>query len=222
MSLPEGATLEGYIFPDTYSLARDKITARDVVLAALRNDNAAGEYYLMNIYGKEATAFYDLHNGLRLQKRNSESLPTDLAEMRQQLTDQYLCDFSVFQSILDYWAIGQVFPIMPVHRLKEQPTRLATLVDLTCDSDGKVDRFVSPLGMKNALELTYYREAWQVDASITQTHFFAAAAVDNYWTPAIGVTRQLGQFGGVRAGYSADLGTGYTSHNLNVVFYFAL
>jgi arginine decarboxylase len=73
--------------------------------------------------------------------------------MRDQLTDQYLCDFSVFQSILDYWAIGQVFPIMPLHRLKEQPSRLATLVDLTCDSDGKVDRFVSPLGTKNALEV---------------------------------------------------------------------
>ena len=88
-----------------------------------------------------------------LQKRNSEALPKDLSEMRDQLTDQYLCDFSVFQSILDYWAIGQLFPIMPVHRLKEQPSRLATLVDLTCDSDGKVDRFVSPLGMKSALEL---------------------------------------------------------------------
>jgi arginine decarboxylase len=88
-----------------------------------------------------------------LQKRNSESLPTDLVAMREQLTDQYLCDFSVFQSILDYWAIGQVFPIMPVHRLNEQPSRLATLVDLTCDSDGKVDRFVSPFGTKNALEL---------------------------------------------------------------------
>src|SRR5436190_5188779 len=88
-----------------------------------------------------------------LQKKNSESLPKDLVAMREQLTDQYLCDFSVFQSILDYWAIGQVFPIMPVHRLNEQPGRLATLVDLTCDSDGKVDRFVSPLGTKNALEL---------------------------------------------------------------------
>jgi arginine decarboxylase len=88
-----------------------------------------------------------------LQKRNPETLPKDLVEMREQLTDQYLCDFSVFQSILDYWAIGQVFPIMPVHRLKEQPSRLATLVDLTCDSDGKVDRFVSPLGTKSALEL---------------------------------------------------------------------
>jgi arginine decarboxylase len=88
-----------------------------------------------------------------LQKRDPDTLPNDLAVMREQLNDQYLCDFSVFQSILDYWAIGQVFPIMPVHRLHEQPTRLATLVDLTCDSDGKVDRFVSPFGTKNALEL---------------------------------------------------------------------
>jgi arginine decarboxylase len=89
----------------------------------------------------------------QLQKRNSESLPKDLVEMRDTLTEQYLCDFSVFQSILDYWAIGQVFPIMPIHRLNEQPSRPATLVDLTCDSDGKVDRFVSPLGTKKALEL---------------------------------------------------------------------
>jgi arginine decarboxylase len=88
-----------------------------------------------------------------LSKRDPGALPKDLLEMRQQLIDQYLCDFSVFQSILDYWAIGQVFPIMPIHRLDEQPTRQATLVDLTCDSDGKVDRFVSPLGTKNALEV---------------------------------------------------------------------
>jgi len=88
-----------------------------------------------------------------LQKRNTDSLPNDLVAMREQLSDQYLCDFSVFQSILDYWAIGQVFPIMPLHRLNEQPSRLATLVDLTCDSDGKVDRFVATHGTKNALEL---------------------------------------------------------------------
>jgi arginine decarboxylase len=88
-----------------------------------------------------------------LQKRNPELLPKDLVAMREQLIDQYLCDFSVFQSILDYWAIGQVFPIMPIQRLNEQPARLATLVDLTCDSDGKVDRFISPVGSKNALEV---------------------------------------------------------------------
>jgi arginine decarboxylase len=88
-----------------------------------------------------------------VQKRSREALPKDLLAMQEQLNDQYLCDFSVFQSILDYWAIGQVFPIMPIQRLNEQPGRLATLVDLTCDSDGKVDRFVSPTGTKNALEL---------------------------------------------------------------------
>jgi len=88
-----------------------------------------------------------------LQKRNPELLPKDLVAMKEQLIDQYLCDFSVFQSILDYWAIGQVFPIMPIQRLNEQPSRQATLVDLTCDSDGKVDRFISPVGSKNALEV---------------------------------------------------------------------
>ena len=88
-----------------------------------------------------------------LQRRNTELLPKDLVAMREQLVDQYLCDFSVFQSILDYWAIGQVFPIMPIQRLNEQPTRLATLVDLTCDSDGKVDRFIAHGGAKNALEV---------------------------------------------------------------------
>jgi arginine decarboxylase len=92
-------------------------------------------------------------NRLLQQRKNPEQLPKDLLAMREQLIDQYLCDFSVFQSILDYWAIGQVFPIMPIHRLTEQPSRRATLVDLTCDSDGKVDRFISPLGSKNALEV---------------------------------------------------------------------
>jgi arginine decarboxylase len=92
-------------------------------------------------------------NRMLLQRKNLEQLPKDLAAMREQLTDQYLCDFSVFQSIQDYWAIGQVFPIMPLHRLNEQPSRLATLVDLTCDSDGKVDRFIAPAGTKNALEV---------------------------------------------------------------------
>ena len=55
----------------------------------------------------------------------------------------YLCDFSVFHSILDHWAIDQLFPIMPLQRLDERPDRRALLVDLTCDSDGKVSQYVS-------------------------------------------------------------------------------
>ncbi len=65
----------------------------------------------------------------------------DLLEMQKALNDQYLCNFSLFQSLPDSWAIGQLFPIMPLHRLDEEPTRRASLVDITCDSDGKVTNF---------------------------------------------------------------------------------
>ena len=78
----------------------------------------------------------------RLRSVTDEATP-EFAELESLLTDQYLCDFSVFQSMLDHWAIGQPFPIMPIDRLGERPTRRAILVDLTCDSDGKVSHYVS-------------------------------------------------------------------------------
>jgi arginine decarboxylase len=68
--------------------------------------------------------------------------PTEQLELEEQLTDLYLCDFSVFHSIIDHWAIQQVFPVMPLHRLNEKPERRAQVVDLTCDSDGKIDQYV--------------------------------------------------------------------------------
>jgi arginine decarboxylase len=79
-----------------------------------------------------------------LQKHGDAELPA-AEEIEGLLTDQYLCDFSVFQSMLDHWAIGQPFPIMPIDRLDERPTRRGMLVDLTCDSDGKVSHYVSSL-----------------------------------------------------------------------------
>lgn len=75
------------------------------------------------------------------------------ADLEPQLVDHYLCDFSVFRSMVDYWAIGQRFPIMPLHRLDERPTRRGMLDDLTCDSDGRVSDFVSISGEKHYLEL---------------------------------------------------------------------
>ena len=89
----------------------------------------------------------------RIHRANPDWLPQELDELDDHLVDQYLCDFSVFQSMLDYWAIGQRFPVMPIHRLDEEPTRRATLVDLTCDSDGKVSRFVAPDHDKRFLEV---------------------------------------------------------------------
>jgi arginine decarboxylase len=69
------------------------------------------------------------------------------------LTDRYFCNFSLFQSLPDSWAIDQIFPIMPIHRLREEPTRRGTLQDVTCDSDGKIDRFAGGRPAKRTLEL---------------------------------------------------------------------
>jgi arginine decarboxylase len=80
---------------------------------------------------------------LKALKRGPDSPRPEVIELEDKLTDQYLCDFSVFQSMLDHWAIGQPFPILPIDRLDEQPERRAVLVDLTCDSDGKVTHYVS-------------------------------------------------------------------------------
>jgi arginine decarboxylase len=81
----------------------------------------------------------------RLEVEDSGSTPPEVGELETLLTDQYLCDFSVFQSMLDHWAIGQPFPIMPISRLSEQPSRRGVLVDITCDSDGKVSQYISAL-----------------------------------------------------------------------------
>ncbi len=72
-----------------------------------------------------------------------EHLPAELVLLDDHLVEQYLCDFSVFQSMLDHWSIGQRFPIVPLNRLDERPRVRGVLVDLTCDSDGKVSRYVS-------------------------------------------------------------------------------
>lgn len=77
----------------------------------------------------------------------------ELAELSKLLVDQYLCNFSLFQSVPDAWAIGQVFPVMPVHRLTEEPTRSATLVDITCDSDGKISQYVGKRSVSSSIPM---------------------------------------------------------------------
>ncbi len=76
-----------------------------------------------------------------------------VGEIEVILTDRYFCNFSLFQSLPDSWAIDQLFPIMPIHRLGERPTRHGTLQDVTCDSDGKIDRFTGGRDEKRTLEL---------------------------------------------------------------------
>ena len=69
--------------------------------------------------------------------------PEELKKIAKMLPDKYFCNFSLFQSLPDSWAIDQIFPIMPISRLDEKPERTATIQDITCDSDGKIDNFIS-------------------------------------------------------------------------------
>jgi arginine decarboxylase len=85
--------------------------------------------------------------------RKLDEVPEELEALESILSDIYFCNFSVFQSLPDSWAIDQLFPIMPIHRLTERPTRTGVLADITCDSDGKIDHFVSPREVKRTLEL---------------------------------------------------------------------
>jgi arginine decarboxylase len=80
-------------------------------------------------------------------------IPEEIQKLEDSLGDQYLCNFSVFQSLLDHWALGQLFPIMPIARLNERPTREATLVDITCDSDGAINKFIDLRDVRDTLPL---------------------------------------------------------------------
>ncbi len=80
-------------------------------------------------------------------------IPEEIRKLEDSLADQYMCNFSVFQSLLDHWALGQLFPIMPINRLNERPTREGTLVDITCDSDGQVNKFIDLRDVRDTLPL---------------------------------------------------------------------
>lgn len=87
------------------------------------------------------------------EETDDDYVPEEFAELRESMSDQYLCNFSVFQSLLDHWALGQLFPIVPVGHHSERPSRETTLVDITCDSDGHIDKFIDPRSVKNTLPL---------------------------------------------------------------------
>ncbi|HOF62450.1 MAG TPA: biosynthetic arginine decarboxylase [Candidatus Latescibacteria bacterium] len=85
-------------------------------------------------------------------------VPKDLLGLDALLADVYYCNFSVFQSLPDAWAIEQLFPIMPIHRLTEKPTRMACLSDITCDCDGRIDKFIDQHDVKSVLPVHTFRK----------------------------------------------------------------
>jgi arginine decarboxylase len=98
------------------------------------------------VYWQLAQQIVNMHRGLRY-------VPDEVKELETSLGDQYICNFSVFQSLLDHWALGQLFPIMPIHRLTTPPDRNGMLVDITCDSDGKVSKFIDLQDVRYTLPL---------------------------------------------------------------------
>jgi arginine decarboxylase len=91
--------------------------------------------------------------------RTQEYVPDDLEDLEKNMASIYYANLSVFQSAPDAWAIDQLFPIMPIHRLDEEPTQRGILADLTCDSDGKINKFIDLRDVKSVLELHPLREA---------------------------------------------------------------
>jgi arginine decarboxylase len=85
--------------------------------------------------------------------QSMSEVPEELQALEEMLSDTYFCNFSLFQSIPDSWAIKQLFPVMPIHRLNERPVNHAVLSDITCDSDGKLDQFIDRRDVKKTIML---------------------------------------------------------------------
>src|SRR6266542_4401683 len=102
---------------------------------------------------KIETLYWEISREVVASFKNQDYVPAGIRKLEDSLGDQYLCNFSVFQSLLDHWALGQLFPIMPVNRLNERPMRETTLVDITCDSDGQINKFIDLRDVRDTLPL---------------------------------------------------------------------
>jgi arginine decarboxylase len=100
--------------------------------------------------------FWTICKKIRRLTEQLDYVPEELEGLDTLLSDTYFCNFSLFQSMPDSWAIKQLFPVMPIHRLEERPTRHAVLGDITCDSDGKIDQFIDRRDVKRTLRLHQY------------------------------------------------------------------
>jgi arginine decarboxylase len=149
---------------------------------------------LETVYWQIAEQIVSLHRGLRY-------VPEEVKELETSLSDQYICNFSVFQSLLDHWALGQLFPIMPIHRLNTPPERNGTMVDITCDSDGKISKFIDLQDVRETLPLhkivageMYYLGVFMVGAyqdimgdlhnlfgRVTEVHIFLDPDEESGW-----------------------------------------
>ncbi len=113
--------------------------------------------------------------------RDQAYVPEEIRKLEDSLGDQYLCNFSVFQSLLDHWALGQLFPIMPINRLNERPAREATLVDITCDSDGQINKFIDLRDVRIRCRSTSSVPTATARSSLITLAFFSWARIRTSW-----------------------------------------
>jgi arginine decarboxylase len=102
---------------------------------------------------KIETLYWQIMKTVQLRLKDAEFVPEEMQELDFALSSQYLCNFSVFQSAADTWAIDQLLPVVPLTRMNEKPTINCSLVDITCDSDGKLDQFISENGISNIVPM---------------------------------------------------------------------
>ncbi|HVY71881.1 MAG TPA: biosynthetic arginine decarboxylase [Verrucomicrobiae bacterium] len=125
---------------------------------ALERKEDAHQMFMLGVMelpdkAKIETLYWEISEEVVRSFRGQAYIPEEIRKLEDSLGDQYLCNFSVFQSLLDHWALGQLFPIMPISRLNERPSREATLVDITCDSDGAINKFVDLRDVRDTLPL---------------------------------------------------------------------
>jgi arginine decarboxylase len=128
-------------YHDTLTLKEEGITAFNLGLVDLK------------ARARVEQLFYATIEKILKIVRDLAYVPDELEGLEKQLSDTYYCNFSLFQSLPDHWAVQQLFPTMPIDRLNKQPNRRAILADLTCDSDGKMDKFIDLRDVKHYLEL---------------------------------------------------------------------
>jgi arginine decarboxylase len=120
------------------------------------------EYGLLNldVKARVESLYWEIAERIQAiaEPMDPEEVPEDLKTLKIELADQHICNFSVFQSLLDHWSLGQLFPIAPIHRLNERPRLESTLVDITCDSDGKVSKYIDLNDVRDTLLLHEIRD----------------------------------------------------------------
>lgn len=135
-----------------------KLNKLEAAHDAFERRDDAHNMFMVGMLGLEDKAkienlYWEISSEVVRSFKGQAYIPDEIHVLEDALSDQYLCNFSVFQSLLDHWALGQLFPIMPLNRLTEAPTRDATLVDITCDSDGQVSQFIDLRDVRGTLPL---------------------------------------------------------------------